>query len=286
MPCGVNLQGVGLGGRSETQHVRGEGVNLFNTDVPADVGLFGPHHSGDDRGFTAPLPFDVLDEGLLELKVVAHRYVVLVGFLGDGHAWVPFHVLVGSKADADSRPVLFGGSGQPLRRLEAEGKGGVGGNGARVLAVDVHRVIINLHRRVGSGVVDAAAFGGGAAIFSKAGEGGVDVPCLAVVELDALVQVEAPGIFVDLLPARGGAGRHNPQVVTRLPGQGVLQVGPGDGGVQRPADAEEGVEVHRLFRYHQDYAVLGSGGVLGQWCGRGRRRCGGVRYWRCGGLSS
>ena len=52
------------------------------------------------------------------------------------------------------------------------------------------------------------------------------IPGLAVVELDSLAQLEAPGVWVHLLPPHCSGGGHDPLVVSRLPGQGVRKVVP------------------------------------------------------------
>jgi hypothetical protein len=87
------------------------------------------------------------------------------------------------------------------------------------------------------------------------GQGCLGIPGLTVMELDALTQLEAPGICIYLLPALGGGGGDDALVVSRLPSQRIYHVVlAGRGG--DAALGGEGVQGDRLLIHCQGNAVL------------------------------
>ena len=205
--------------------------------------------------------------------MVADGNVVLVCFLGDGHPGPPFGVLVGAKAVGGADVFLLRGAGNPLRCFKGHEECGVGEDGASSGAVDVQGVFVNRLGAKRPGQGGAAELGVDVAFVIQAGERGLGVPDLAVVEFDPLAELEPPGIGVDQFPAFRAAGGNDAEVIARLPGEGILH-GQGHALEQTGPGAAPGVEADGLVGNHQGNAVPGGRDAAGQRrIGRSRGKC-------------
>jgi hypothetical protein len=150
--------------------------------------------------------------------VVVHRDIVLVSLLSNGHPGRSVDVLIGPETDALMGLPLYRRGGHPLGSIEVQVESGVGEDRAGIVTVNVHRKLVHRLGSIGTRVVYAATFRDRIALRGKAGQRRLGVKRLTIVELDPLALLEAPGIGIYLLPAGGGAGGHNTQVIPRLPG--------------------------------------------------------------------
>ena len=137
-------------------------------------------------------PLDIAEQRFLKLGVVTSGDIVAIGFLGDGHTRVPLDNLVGAKADALARQLGLGSGVDKFGRLEAEEKGGVREDRAGLFTGDIHGVSPHCLALETCGVREAPAAFSGDTLIVQGRQSCLGIPRFAVVELDAVAQLEPP----------------------------------------------------------------------------------------------